>query len=136
MKSLCLSWWGFVEFLRCVDEFFLPSLRTFSHYSFKPFFCPSFSFSLLLEPSVRFCGDRTCLFIELGRGWRSPRLKHQISSVLTSEVQFFKKINNTWIVACPRSISRVLKWLFLLILCLVERICQSFHSSIVSSPNL
>lgn len=23
---------------------------------------------LLLEPSVRFCGDRTCLFIELGRG--------------------------------------------------------------------
>ena len=67
MKSLCLSWWGFVEFLRCVDECFFTQFENLlaiipSNLSSAPLSL------LLLEPSVRFCGDRTCLFIELGRG--------------------------------------------------------------------
>lgn len=120
MKSLCLSWWRFVEFFRCVDECFFIQFEKLL--AIIPPNLSSDPFSLLLlEPSVKFYGGRTCLFIELGRGWEEPQAKTSDSLCSYPEVQFFKKINNTWIVACPRSISRVLKWLFLLILCLVGR---------------
>lgn len=52
---------------------------------------------------------------------RSPRPKCHRFPMFLLEIQQFLSINDSWIVVYPWSISRVMKWLFLSILCFARR---------------
>ena len=119
--SLYLSWWGFIELLRCIRECTLSDLRSFQLLFLQIFLLPLPLFFWNSQWAVCWCAwccADILLFIELGRGMRGALGQSVRFSLFLPGVQFFKP---TW-----SSVSGVPKLLFLSILCfwLGGGICQ------------